>query len=114
VRVVRPQADEWSELRVRHPDAALCVAGDFNMHLGGRVVRDEGKKGLYAGLSAAGLACVTLTEHIPTGKLSRRHIDHVCVPEAWAERTTVVDGWPGTMNDVRLSDHSAVVIEIGG
>ena len=42
------------------------------------------------------------------------HIDHICVPEAWAERTTVVDAWPGTIDGVRLSDHSAVVIEIGG
>ena len=56
----------------------------------------------------------SVAEHIRPGKLATPHIDHTCVPEAWAERTTVVDAWPGTIEGVRLSDHSAVVIEIGG
>jgi len=51
-------------------------------------------------------------EHVP--RLAKPHIDHICVPEVWAERSRVVDGWPGTVGGVRLSDHSAVVIEIGG
>ena len=51
-------------------------------------------------------------EHVP--RLAKPHIDHICVPEEWAVRTTVIDVWPGTIEGVRLSDHSAVVIEIGG
>ena len=113
MRVVRQQTEEWQKLRVRYPEAALCVAGDFNMRLGGPVVRDEGKKALYAGLSAAELVCVTPTEHIPPGRLPRPHIDHICVPEAWAQRSKVVEAWPGTIDGVRLSDHSAVVVEVG-
>jgi hypothetical protein len=113
-RVVHEQADDWKELRERHHGVSVCVAGDFNMRLTGRPVRDEGKKLLHAGLSAAGLACVTRSEDIPPGKLNTPHIDHICVPLEWAERASVVEAWPGTIDGVRLSDHSAIVVEVRG
>ena len=34
-RVIPEQAEEWVTLGATHPDAALCVAGDLNMNLGG-------------------------------------------------------------------------------
>jgi hypothetical protein len=73
----------------------MCVAGDFNMTVGGRIVRDEAKKILQEGLSDAGLSCVTRAERIP-GML-KPLIDHICLPEAWALRSRVVEASPGTM-----------------
>jgi hypothetical protein len=67
---------------------------------------------LQDGLTAAGMACVTRTEHVPPGKLAEPHIDHICVAEAWAQRSRVVEAWPGMIDGVRLSDHSAIVVEI--
>ena len=113
-RVVSEQVKECSELRDDHGDAAICVAGDFNMTLGGGYPygTPKGSQLLEDGLKEAGMACVTRMEHVPRDAMS--HIDHICVPEEWAVRTTVVDGWPGTIEGVRLSDHSAVVIETRG
>ena len=55
-----------------------------------------------------------VAEHILPDKVPRPLIDHIRLPKAWAKRTTLVDAWPGTVEGVRLSDHSAVVIEING
>jgi endonuclease/exonuclease/phosphatase family metal-dependent hydrolase len=59
-RVVPMQAREWANLRADHPGAALCVAGDLNMNLGGPhyygTVR--GREMLRAGLRGASLVCV--------------------------------------------------------
>ena len=114
-RVVPEQASEGAALRERSPRAALCVAGDFNMSLGGAHYygTKRGRELLQAGLDGAGLACVTRTEHVPPGLLKWPHIDHVAVPVEWAGRSHVVAAWPGTIDGVRLSDHSAVVVETG-
>ena len=113
-RVIPEQADEWKALVGRCPDAALCVAGDLNMNLGGEHYYGtaRGTELLKKGLANAGLACVTHTEQMPSGKLAEPHIDHICVPEAWAQRAQVVEAWPGTIDGVRLSDHSAIVVEV--
>lgn len=115
-RVIPEQADEWKALVGRYPDAALCVAGDLNMNLGGKHYYGtaRGRKLLEEGLAHAGLACVTHTERVPSGKLAEPHIDHVCLPHSWAERAQVVDAWPGTIDRERLSDHSAIVVEVRG
>lgn len=60
------------------------------------------------------LVCVSQTEHIPPGKLTKPHIGHICVPEVWSQRSKVVKAWPGTIDSVRLSDHSAAVVEVQG
>jgi hypothetical protein len=113
-RVISEQAEEWSALRSRYPDAALCVAGDLNMNLGGEHYygTGRGRQLLHEGLQRASLACVTRTEHVPEGKLTDPHIDHVCLPQAWADSAVVVDAWPGTIDGVRLTDHSALVVEV--
>jgi hypothetical protein len=113
-RVIPEQAQEWKALRERYPDAALCVAGDLNMDLGEKHFygTKHGRELLHEALSQAGLACVTRTEHVPAGKLTEPHIDHVCLPQLWAKRAQVVDAWPGTFDGVRLSDHSALVVAV--
>jgi hypothetical protein len=72
----------------------------------------HGRELVALGLGAAGLACVTRTEHVPPGLLHHPNIDHIAVPAAWAALSRVVGAWPGTVGGVRLSDHGAVVVEI--
>ena len=85
------------------------------MNLGGSYYygTKQGVRLLEDGLSTAGLVCVTRTERVPSGKLSKPHIDHICLPTSWAERTRVVEAWPGTTAEgVRLSDHSGIVVQV--
>jgi hypothetical protein len=74
--------------------------------------RKRGRDLLREGLRQSGLVCVTSHERIPPGELEKPLIDHICLPEAWAQRSKVVEAWPGTVGGVRLSDHSAVVVEV--
>lgn len=113
-RIVPEQGQEWLGLRERNPQAALCVAGDLNMNLGGRHYSGtkEGRRLLQSGMEPAGLACVTRTEAVPAGLLDRPHIDHVLLPASWESRVRVVEAWPGTLGGVRLSDHSGIVVEV--
>lgn len=91
----------------------MCVAGDFNIHVGGGAGGTRnGQRLLQEGLSAVGLTCVTRTNQVPAGKLPTPHVDHICVPERWAQRSRVVEAWPGTVGGVRLSDHSAIVVQV--
>jgi len=115
-RVVPMQAKEWARLRADYPEAALCVAGDLNMNLGGPHYYGtaKGRELLRDGLRDASLACVTETERVPEGLLSHGPIDHICVSEQLASRATVVGAWEGRDGDgVRLSDHSGLVVAVG-
>lgn len=115
-RVVPEQGREWATLRAAHPHASFCVAGDLNMNLGGPHYYGtiKGRAMLREALAGAGLRCVTETERVPQGLLQHPHIDHVCLSEDLAARAEVVGGWEGSEADgTRLSDHSAVVVEIG-
>jgi endonuclease/exonuclease/phosphatase family metal-dependent hydrolase len=110
-RVVPEQAAEWLALRDAHPDAALCVAGDYNMNLGGKhhYGTKMGREMLRSGLAAAGLVCLTETDRIPPGKLRHPPIDHIAV-SARISTPVSIDAWERTDADgVRLSDHSGLV-----
>jgi endonuclease/exonuclease/phosphatase family metal-dependent hydrolase len=114
-RVIPLQAAEWARLRGDYPDAALCVAGDLNMNLGGPHYYGtaQGRRLLRAGLEAVGLACVTENDRIPSGRLSHGPIDHICISKQLAARASYLAAWEGTDNDgVRLSDHSGLAVTI--
>lgn len=97
---------------------AVCrrgaVAGDLNMNRGGRhhYGTRKGRDLLEEGLARAGLACVTTMEHVPAGKLTAPHVDHIFLSRSWSQRAGVVEAWPGTINGVRLSDHSVLVVAV--
>jgi endonuclease/exonuclease/phosphatase family metal-dependent hydrolase len=113
-RVVPEQAEEWRALCEAHPGVALCVAGDFNMNLGGKhhYGTKTGRELLRSGLEAAGLVCITETNRIPSGKLRYSPIDHIVLSKKLAPFASVVEAWEGTDGDgVRLSDHSGLVVE---
>jgi hypothetical protein len=114
-RVIPLQGAEWLRLATDHSDASLCVAGDFNTNLGGLQYYGtrEGRTLLRVALDAAGLACVTETDRVPEGRLRYSPIDHICISKALADRATVVEAWEGTtVEGVKLSDHSGLMIEV--
>ncbi len=110
-RLIPMHGREWAALRRLYPDAALCVAGDLNMNLGGPHYYGtvEGRALLRAAFSDAGLACITETERIPAGLLAHGPIDHICVSEQLSGAARVATAWEGTDGDgVRLSDHNPI------
>lgn len=114
-RVLPEQAAEWPALRAAYPGVHLCAAGDFNTDLGGAHYygTKQGRAALVDGLRAADLVCLTSTDRVPDGWLEHPPIDHVCVSAPLSAGASVVDAWNGTTSDdVRLSDHSAIVVEI--
>lgn len=113
-RVIPEQCEEWRILRRRHPDAALCVAGDYNtdMRSGGYYGTCKGIADLGAGLADCGLFCATTLEQVAAGLLQHPPIDHIALPAAWRSKTKVVAAWPS--NKGILSDHSGLVVSIDG
>lgn len=110
-RIVPQQCAEWLELSQIYPDAALCVAGDFNtdMGTGSYYGTKRGIATLRAGLTACELFCATEMPRVPVGILQHPPIDHIAVPSAWEPFTKVVSAWPAQKKV--LSDHSGLVIE---
>ena len=116
-RVVPQQGAEWAALREARPGVAICVAGDFNVNLGGKHYygTTRGRDMLRTALAAAALVCVTETERVPPGLLRHPPIDHIALSGELADKATVVGAWEGedAAGD-RLSDHSGVVVEANG
>lgn len=114
-RVLPLQLAEWRRLRARYPEAALVVAGDFNVNLGGPHYygTERARKVLRAGLEELQLGCATESDRVPSGALVHPPIDHIVVPAAWLPRTTVSSAWEGRDPHGRgLSDHSGLVVEV--
>lgn len=108
------QAADWQRLRRDHPDALLCVAGDFNQDLNDKHYygSGRGRQKLRETLEGAGLVCLTGGDRDPVAAVThgeRGNIDHICVshelaggdPRSWA--------WPGSHDGLRgLSDHFGI------
>lgn len=111
-RVVPMQCAEWRALRERYPDAALCIAGDFNtdMGTGSYYGTREGIATIRSGLVDCGLGCATEPGRMSNGVLPCPLIDHIAVPDAWLQQSGVVAAWPADKS--RLSDHSGMVVEV--
>lgn len=115
-RVVPIQGAEWLALRRQHPGHTLMVAGDFNQSLGERHYYGgkELRRLLEQECTAAGLDVLTGLAHqqVP---LAHPAIDHVAVAPAHGQRAhrNHLTGWEGAWEGPgRLSDHSAVVVEV--
>lgn len=110
--VVPQQCNEWRELRQRYPDAALCVAGDYNTDMvrGGYYGTREGIALLSAGLADCRLYCATAPERIPSGLLEFPPIDHIALPLKWRHQIQVSAAWPAQKGV--LSDHGGLVVTI--
>lgn len=113
-RVTPLQGSEWGRLGAQYPSAALCVAGDLNMNLGGPHYYGtiKGRRLLQEAMQLAGLVCTTSYARLPAGLLRHPAIDHVLLPHDLALHTTVVAAWEGALPEgPNLSDHSALVVE---
>lgn len=114
-RILVQQSEEWAALQRLHPDAALCVAGDLNMNLGGPHYygTQKGRTLLRQGMQCCNLFCATETDRIPSGALAYPPVDHILLPASWAAHTRVAAAWEGQPNNApRLSDHSGLVVEV--
>jgi hypothetical protein len=112
-RVLPALGVEWRQLQATWPNAALCVAGDLNLSLGGPRYYGtaRGRALLQEALQACRLECATRFERVPEGALTYPAIDHVLTPSGVAAK--VVLTWEGrTPAGVKLSDHSGLVVEV--
>lgn len=102
-------------IRNQFPSLPIIIGGDFNQDRDGsgwygtNAVRQQ----LTGVLDRHGLVCVTGFDVVAAGLLATHHlVDHLCVPAALAERANV-SCWEITdEEDVRLSDHPTVAIDL--
>jgi hypothetical protein len=113
-RTIPLQAADWIRMQRERAEAHLVVAGDLNMSLGGPRYYGtrEGRSLLAQAMEAAELFCATSFERVPTGTLQHPAIDHILLPAPWAGATRIASAWEGAVQNVRLSDHSGLVVEI--
>jgi hypothetical protein len=113
-RVAPQQIAEWRALQARYPDAALCVAGDFNVDMGAGAFYGsrEAIVMLRDGLNTCALTCISEPSRFPAGRLVHPPIDHIALPSAWAHRARVTAAWEGRVGSPRLSDHSGFVVSV--
>lgn len=109
---ISEQSVEWKSLKRTHPDADLCIIGDYNtdMGTGAYYGTRRGISALNNAFSECGLFCATVPSRVPSGLLNHPPIDHIALPEAWSDRTQLVRAW--NADKKHLSDHSGLVVEI--
>lgn len=105
---------DWLRLREQFPNHELIAGGDYNQNRDGvgKYGTIEVRNLLSAAMADAGLACVTEADFVATHGLSRRNIDHVCLSKNLAVRLIEVQPWEGTVDEVRLSDHNGITIDL--
>ncbi|MGD9979365.1 MAG: endonuclease/exonuclease/phosphatase family protein [Hyphomonadaceae bacterium] len=110
-RVVALQCEEWRGLCKRFP-GSFCVAGDFNtdMGSGARYGTKRGIATITQAMDECDLFCATAPGRVPDGRLTMLPIDHIVLPSAWAQSTSVVAAWPAFKGVV--SDHSGLIVEV--
>jgi hypothetical protein len=111
--VLGRQAAEWHSLQNDHPDAGLCIAGDFNQDLASTHYYGsaKGKAALAWTLADARMVCVTAGTRDPLADVSgHSSIDHLCVSESLiAHGDIVVGAWPTPpLERARLTDYFGV------
>jgi hypothetical protein len=72
-RVIAEQSEEWAQLKRAHPDAAICVAGDLNMNLGGPhwYGTNQGRAIMRSAIENNDLVCATEFSQLPAGRLKQ-------------------------------------------
>jgi endonuclease/exonuclease/phosphatase family metal-dependent hydrolase len=108
------QAPEWSALPKQF-DARCCVAGDFNVNLGGPHYygSETNKAAVRSCLKRAGLEPVTDYDHTKEHRPEHGVIDHVAVSRQAAGDAEVVAVFgPRNNSDEPMSDHFGVVVDV--
>ena len=107
--------DDLRTIEDAHPGVPIVVAGDFNQDRDGsgwygtHAVRDQ----LTEVLARHDLACLTCDDVVASGLLESQHlIDHICASTSLAQNATM-SCWEATdRDDVRLSDHPTVAVDL--
>jgi endonuclease/exonuclease/phosphatase family metal-dependent hydrolase len=110
VAAMKLQMAEWDDLRSVNPDASLCVAGDLNQELQGRIYvgSREGWDALSAGLVERKLRCLTGGDSDPLHRRGwRSSIDHIIVSSDLQASDLQI--WPATKSlSAEMPDHYGV------
>ncbi len=112
-------SEDWRRLRSEHPNALICVAGDFNQDLlltGHYYGSARGRAALWSTLRNSGLTCVTGGSADPVAaKFSPRAcIDHFCISDSWADTEPILslNCWPSPAAlGSKLTDHHGIAIK---
>jgi exonuclease III len=113
-RVIGEQSEEWKARQRDYREAAMCVAGDLNLNLGGPhwYGTNHGRAMMRSAIKHNDLICTTEFDEVPPGLLTHAPIDHVLLSRRLARTFRVAAAWEGRAADgVRLSDHSGIVVE---
>ena len=115
--VLKRQAAEWCTLEREHPDAALCVGGDFNQDLASSHYYGsaKGRASLERALADTRLVCLTGGAHDPLASVpNQASIDHLCVSERLLRKAQPdVGTWPAPpLARRRLTDHYGVYVDL--
>lgn len=105
------QRREWKLLTAENQHA--CVAGDFNVNLGGPHYygSKKSKAAVAAALSEAGLTAITDFSHTPEREYGL--IDHIAFSTQLAKEAALVAVWPGRSDAGKvLSDHPGVATDV--
>ena len=116
---IASQAPEWKRLPAVH-GVPCCVAGDFNVNLGGPHVygSNASKKAVADALRDEGLDPVTDHAHqsdyrAQTGKELHGLVNHIALTSHLAATAEIVSVFgPRDANGEFMSDHAGVVVEV--
>jgi endonuclease/exonuclease/phosphatase family metal-dependent hydrolase len=116
--VIDKQAEEWTaiitKVRQKHPDARLCVAGDFNQAwLDSECGTARGRDKLVEVMDDSGhpLVCATGVNDPLRGAVSRPTIDHICISAPVSN--FAVGFWPLPPANLQgLSDHYGLWLDL--
>lgn len=109
-------ANDWHRLQQEFPEAALCVAGDFNQDLSDRHYywSREAREALRRTLCETELEAVTGGELDPVARASdgqKRCIDHVCLSQSLAGNA-YSEAWSPRIGERNVSDHYGIAITL--
>ncbi len=116
VQEIAQQSEDWSKMLNSRRDLSLCIAGDFNVNLGGPHYygAEESKESVRRALTESGL--VALTEFENTGPVQSGEfglIDHIAISESFASMASSPQVWQreNSRGEV-MSDHCGVAVEL--
>lgn len=109
------QAEDWKAMLHSLGDVSTCVAGDFNVNLGGPHYygKDESKDAIRKSLGEQDLFVLTDFDHTGPAQFEEFGlIDHIAVSELLAERAGSAEIWQrDNERGETMSDHCGVAIE---
>jgi endonuclease/exonuclease/phosphatase family metal-dependent hydrolase len=111
---VTRQSEDWNRLLSAFAGRHLCVAGDFNVNLGGPHYYGSrvGREALGHALRDTGLTPLTTYEYVNQPDVDYGLIDHVAVSRDLAASKHEVRSWSKTRDGIALSDHHGVVVAL--